>query len=63
MPSTKVKGIVIGRAEKESEMTNEKWITLIKNKEKLKDIPVVTNVDFRTYNTNIHFSNRRLCKN
>lgn len=61
--TTKVKGIVIGRAEKESEMTNEKWITLIKNKEKLKDIPIVTNVDFRTYNTNIYFSNRRICKN
>ncbi len=61
--TTNVKGIVIGRAEKESEMTNEKWITLIKNKEKLKDIPVVANVDFRTYNTNIYFSNRRICKN
>ena len=41
-----IKGIIIGRAEKNSEMTNEKWIKLIKNKAKLKDIPVIANADF-----------------
>lgn len=41
-----VKGIVIGRFQKASEMTNEKLIKIIKTKAELKNIPVVANVDF-----------------
>lgn len=41
-----VKAIVFGRAEKNCEMTDEKWIKLIKNKVELKNIPVIANVDF-----------------
>lgn len=41
-----VKGIVLGRAQKSSEMTKEKWIKLIKNKPELKDIPVIANANF-----------------
>ncbi len=42
----KVKGIVLGRAQKSVEMTKEKWFKLIKNKPELKDIPVIAGVDF-----------------
>jgi muramoyltetrapeptide carboxypeptidase LdcA involved in peptidoglycan recycling len=41
-----VKGIVIGRFQKTSEITNEKLIKIIKTKAELKNIPVVANVDF-----------------
>ena len=41
-----VKGIVIGRFQKASEMTNEKLIKIIKSKSELKNIPVIANVDF-----------------
>lgn len=41
-----VKGIVIGRFQKTSEITNEKLIKVIKGKSELKNIPVVANVDF-----------------
>ncbi len=41
-----VRGIVIGRAEKNCNMTNEKWIKLIKNKPELSDIPVIAGADF-----------------
>lgn len=41
-----VKGIVIGRAEKDSEMTNEKWIKIIKTKKELENIPVIAGADF-----------------
>lgn len=41
-----VKGIVIGRAEKVSEMTNEKWIKIIKTKKELENIPVIAGTDF-----------------
>lgn len=41
-----VKGIVIGRFQNASQMTNEKLIKIIKTKEELKDIPVIANVDF-----------------
>ena len=41
-----VKGIVIGRAQKASCMTNEKWIKLIKTKPELENIPVIAGVDF-----------------
>lgn len=42
----KVKGIVLGRAEIESDMTREKWIKLIKTKKELENIPVIANCDF-----------------
>ena len=41
-----VKGIVIGRAQISSNMTYEKWEVMLKNKQKLKDIPIIINVDF-----------------
>ncbi len=41
-----VKGIVIGRFQNASEMTNEKLIKIIKTKAELKNIPVIANVDF-----------------
>lgn len=41
-----VKGIVIGRAEKVSEMTNEKWTKIIKSKKELENIPVIAGADF-----------------
>lgn len=47
MPEFKtVKGIVIGRAEKNTGMTKEKWIKLIKNKPELDNIPVIAGADF-----------------
>ena len=42
----KVQGIVIGRFQKASEMTNEKLIKIIKTKKELNKIPVIANVDF-----------------
>jgi muramoyltetrapeptide carboxypeptidase len=46
-PSFKgVNGIVIGRFQNESKMTNEKLIKIIKTKAELKNIPVIANVDF-----------------
>ena len=42
----KVKGIVIGRAEKNSQMDDRKWIKLIKNKSELNNIPVIAGADF-----------------
>lgn len=42
----KVRGIVIGRAEKNCEMTKEKWIKLIKGKTELKNIPIIAGADF-----------------
>ena len=47
MPEFKtVKGIVLGRSQKATEMNKEKWFKLIKNKPELKDIPVIAGVDF-----------------
>ena len=42
----KVRGIVIGREEKNSVMTKEKWINLIKSKLELNNIPVIAGADF-----------------
>jgi len=42
----KVRGIVIGRAEKNCDMDNEKWIRLIKSKHELDNIPVIAGADF-----------------
>lgn len=41
-----VKGIVLGRSQKATEMTKEKWIKLIKNKPELSNIPVIAGADF-----------------
>ena len=41
-----VKGIVLGRAEKNCLMTREKWTKLIKNKPELANIPVIGGADF-----------------
>jgi len=41
-----VKGIVIGRFQKASEITNEKIIKIIKTKKKLENIPIIANIDF-----------------
>lgn len=47
MPEFKtVKGIVLGRSQKATEMTKEKWIKLIKNKKELANIPVIAGADF-----------------
>lgn len=41
-----VRGIVLGRAEKSCDMTPQKWEMMIKNKEELKNIPVIADADF-----------------
>ena len=41
-----VRGIVIGRCQKASEMNKEKWIKLIKSKAELDKIPVIADCDF-----------------
>ncbi len=41
-----VKGIVLGRAQKATNMNRDKWIKLIKNKPELKNIPVIGGADF-----------------
>ena len=47
MPEFKtVKGIVLGRSQKATNMTKEKWIKLVKNKPELSNIPVIAGVDF-----------------
>lgn len=42
----RIKGIVVGRAENNCEMTHEKWINIFKSKKSLSDIPIVINADF-----------------
>ena len=47
MPEFKtVKALVLGRSQKATDMTKEKWIKLIKNKPELANIPVIAVVDF-----------------
>ena len=41
-----VRGIVLGRAEKSCDMTPQKWEMMIKNKEELRNIPVIADADF-----------------
>lgn len=41
-----VKGIVLGRAEKSSDMNVEKWTEMIKNKKELENIPIIADADF-----------------
>ena len=42
----KIKAIIIGRFQKESEITDEMLIKIIKQKKELENIPVIANVDF-----------------
>ncbi len=42
----KVRGLVIGRFQKKSEITNEKLIQIIRTKKELENIPVIANLDF-----------------
>ena len=42
----KVKGIVIGRFQKKSEIPNDILIKIIKSKKELNNLPVIANVDF-----------------
>lgn len=42
----KVKGIVIGREEKNSAMSKERWTKLIKGKKELENIPIIAGADF-----------------
>lgn len=51
----KVKGIVIGRFQKKSNMDLEKLKYIIKTKKELKNIPVIANVDFGHTNPMITF--------
>lgn len=46
LPNCKIKGIVFGRFQLCSNMTIDKLKTIIKNKKKLKDIPIVCGADF-----------------
>lgn len=46
LPNCKIKGIVFGRFQLCSKMTTNKLKTIIKNKKKLKDIPIVCGADF-----------------
>lgn len=41
-----IKGIVVGRAEKNCQMNYEKWKMIFDTKKELKDIPIVINADF-----------------
>ncbi|MCL5010875.1 MAG: LD-carboxypeptidase [Patescibacteria group bacterium] len=41
-----VRGIVIGRFQKASEMPDDKLLKIIKTKKELRDLPIVANVDF-----------------
>ncbi len=51
-----VKGIVIGRFQKASQMTDDKLIKIIKTKKELNKIPVIANVDFGHTDPLITFS-------
>lgn len=51
----KVKGIVIGRFQKNTNMTEEKLKYIIETKKELKNIPIIANVDFGHTNPMITF--------
>jgi len=51
----KVKGIVIGRFQKNTDMTDEKLKYIIETKKELKNIPIIANVDFGHTNPMITF--------
>ena len=46
MRGKNIKGLVIGRAEKEANMTENKWIEIIETKKELKKVPVIINANF-----------------
>jgi len=50
-----VKGLVIGRFQKKTEMSVEKLITIVKSKKELSHIPIIANVDFGHTNPMITF--------
>ncbi|MFH0875794.1 MAG: S66 peptidase family protein [archaeon] len=51
----KVKGIIIGRCQKKSNLTLEKLKYIIETKEELKNVPIIANVDFGHTNPLITF--------
>lgn len=55
-------GIVIGRFQKESEMTNDLLTQIIKTKKELNDIPILANVDFGHTSPIISFPIGGTCK-
>lgn len=44
--SKKINGVVIGRAEKVSNMNYNKWVNIIKTKKELEKIPIIINANF-----------------
>lgn len=46
MKGKKLKGLIIGRAEKESNMDNQKWREIFETKKELEDIPIIINANF-----------------
>lgn len=46
LPNCNIKGIVFGRFQVSSNMTIDKLKTIIKNKKKLKDVPIICGADF-----------------
>lgn len=58
----KIKGIVIGRFQKESEITDNLLIKIIETKKELEDIPVIANVDFGHTTPQITFPIGGKCK-
>lgn len=46
LTNIKIKGLVFGKFQKESKMTKNKLEKIVKNKEKLKNIPIIYNVNF-----------------
>lgn len=46
LKTKKIKGLVLGRAEKNCEMTEEKWMQILKTKSKIQDVPIIINADF-----------------
>ena len=62
LPNCKINGIVFGRFQLCSNMTIGKLTAVIKNKEKLKDIPIVSGVDFGHTNPMITIPLGAYCK-
>jgi len=44
--SPKIKAIIVGRAENNCEMNDEKWAKILSTKKELNNIPIVINADF-----------------
>jgi muramoyltetrapeptide carboxypeptidase LdcA involved in peptidoglycan recycling len=59
---SKVRGLMIGRFQKSTDMTLEKLRLIIDSKEELKDLPVVANVDFGHTNPLITFPIGGTCR-